>query len=136
MGGHVGYESWLERDHLMLLDHDPAVTGIASQPFWLFWMTEAGKTLSHAPDYFARRAIGPAVVVDCRPLGKIRPRDAAKFVATERACSLMGWEYRLVGAPDPCGSGTCDGWPATGIRVTGCWRSRPGCGRRLPPRRH
>jgi hypothetical protein len=29
---HVGYESWLERDHLMLLDHDPAVVGIASQP--------------------------------------------------------------------------------------------------------
>jgi hypothetical protein len=33
---HVGYESWLERDHLMLLDYDPDVVGIASQPFWLF----------------------------------------------------------------------------------------------------
>src|SRR4051812_28633615 len=32
---HVGYESWLERDHLMLLDFDPEVVGIASQPFWL-----------------------------------------------------------------------------------------------------
>jgi hypothetical protein len=27
----VGYESWLERDQLMLLDFDPAVVGIASQ---------------------------------------------------------------------------------------------------------
>ncbi|MER7312202.1 MULTISPECIES: hypothetical protein [Streptomyces] len=24
-GGHVGYQSWLERDHVMLLDFDPAV---------------------------------------------------------------------------------------------------------------
>lgn len=29
----VGYESWLERDRLLLLDFDPEVAGIASQPF-------------------------------------------------------------------------------------------------------
>ena len=29
IGGHVGFESWLERDHLMLLDFDSAVVGIA-----------------------------------------------------------------------------------------------------------
>src|SRR5664280_734784 len=52
----VGYEAWLERDHLMLLDHDPAVVGIASQPFWLFWQHD-GKLRSHAPDYFARRVV-------------------------------------------------------------------------------
>src|SRR5664280_2307171 len=74
---HVGYESWLERDRLMLLDHDPAVVGIASQPFWLFWQHD-GKLRSHAPDYFARRADGSAVVVDCQPLTRIKPRDAAR----------------------------------------------------------
>jgi hypothetical protein len=36
-GRHVGYESWLERDHVMLLDFDAAVVGVSSQPFWLFW---------------------------------------------------------------------------------------------------
>ena len=35
-GGHVGFESWMERDHVMALDFDPTVVGIASQPFWLF----------------------------------------------------------------------------------------------------
>ncbi|MCX5122118.1 hypothetical protein OG992_33730 [Micromonospora sp. NBC_00362] len=30
MGHHVGYEPWLERDHLMLLDFDPAVVAVAS----------------------------------------------------------------------------------------------------------
>ncbi len=100
-GGHVGFESWLERDHLILLDHDPAVVGVASQPFWLFWATADGKSRSHAPDYFARRADGSAVVVDCRPVERIKPRDAAKFDATRNACELVGWDYRLVGVPDP-----------------------------------
>jgi len=100
-GAHVGYESWLERDHLMLLDFDPAVAGIASQPFWLFWDDEAsGRRRSHAPDYFARLADGRGLVVDCRPVDRIKPRDAAAFAVTGRACELVGWEYRLVGAPE------------------------------------
>ncbi|WP_322751231.1 MULTISPECIES: TnsA-like heteromeric transposase endonuclease subunit [unclassified Frankia] len=97
---HVGYESWLERDHLMLLDFDPAVVGIASQPFWLSWVAPAGDAYRHVPDYFARRADGSAVVVDCRPPDRIGPRDAVKFEATRQACGLVGWEYRLVGAPE------------------------------------
>jgi putative transposase len=32
-GDHVGYESWLERDRLILLDFAPDVVGIVSQPF-------------------------------------------------------------------------------------------------------
>ena len=100
-GGHVGFESWMERDHVMALDFDPTVVGIASQPFWLSWRDEAGKLNSHAPDFFARRADGTSVVVDCRPVERRKPRDAAKFEATERACAMVGWNYRLVGAPDP-----------------------------------
>src|SRR5690242_4647410 len=34
---HVGDESWLERDQVMRLDWDQAMTGIASQPFRLRW---------------------------------------------------------------------------------------------------
>ncbi len=100
MGGHIGYESWLERDHVMLLDFDPSVVGVSSQPFWLFWASETGKGLSHAPDYFARREDGSAVVVDCRPVDRRRPRDWVKFEATQVACNQVGWHFRLVGAPD------------------------------------
>ena len=99
-GGHVGFESWLERDHLLHLDFDPSVVGIASQPFWLHWTAEAGTPVSHTPDFFARRSDGSAVVVDCRPVERRRPRDVAKFDATARACVLAGWEYRLLGAAD------------------------------------
>jgi len=78
-GQHVGYESWLERDHLMLLDHDPAVVAVGSQPFWLFWPVGEGKVRSHVPDYFARLADGSALVVDCRPVERIKPKDTAAF---------------------------------------------------------
>ncbi len=101
VGGHVGYESWLERDHLMLLDFDPAVVGVAAQPFWLMWAGEDGQTRWHAPDYFARLADGTAVVIDCRPTDRIKPRDAAAFEATRQAGGLVGWQYRLVGMPQP-----------------------------------
>jgi hypothetical protein len=100
-GRHVGYESWLERDQVMWLDWDQTVTGIASQPFRLWWTAREGKTRSHVPDYFAERAGGPALVVDCRPADRRPPRDLAAFEATRRACALAGWEYRLVGALDP-----------------------------------
>jgi hypothetical protein len=100
-GRHVGYESWLERDQVMLLDFDPAVVGISSQPFWLFWSGANGRPVSHAPDYFARRDDGAAVVIDCRPAERRRPRDVAKFEVTEAACAEVGWEFRLLGAPDP-----------------------------------
>ncbi|MBT8227488.1 MAG: TnsA-like heteromeric transposase endonuclease subunit [Dactylosporangium sp.] len=100
MGGHVGYESWLERGHLMLLDFDPAVVAVASQPFWLFWANEQGKVRSHAPDYFARLADGGARVVDCRPIERIRSADAVKFARTRTACEQFGWDYQVVGAVD------------------------------------
>ncbi|MEU4799693.1 hypothetical protein [Streptomyces sp. NPDC023327] len=41
--GHVGYESWLERDQVMLLDFDPSVVGISSQPFRLLRSAANGR---------------------------------------------------------------------------------------------
>lgn len=105
MGGHVGYESWLERDHLLALDFDVSITAVASQPFWLSWSDETGQRVKHAPDFFARRADGSALVVDCRPAERRPQRDVAKFDATAVACEALGWEYRLVGATDPIVTG-------------------------------
>ncbi len=44
-GLHVGSESWLERD-LMLLDFDPTVIAIGSQPFWLRWSEGSGRPVA------------------------------------------------------------------------------------------
>jgi hypothetical protein len=98
---HVGFESWLERDHLMLMDFDPEVTAVASQPFWLHWRDGDDKGRRHVPDYFARRRDGSAVVVDVRPDDRIPPRDAETFAVTAAACESAGWDYRRSGDLDP-----------------------------------
>jgi hypothetical protein len=100
-GSHVGFESWLERDHLMLMDFGPEVSAVASQPFWLHWRDGDDKGRRHAPDYFARRRDGSAVVVDVRPDDRIPPRDAETFAVTAAACELAGWGYRRSGDLDP-----------------------------------
>jgi hypothetical protein len=99
-GRHVGYESWLERDHLMLLDFDPAVTAVASQPFWLHWH-DGRRSRRHAPDFFARLAGGTGVVIDVRADDRIEPRDAEAFEVTASACGAAGWQFRRVGTVDP-----------------------------------
>jgi hypothetical protein len=97
---HVGYESWLERDHLMLLDFDPVVTALGSQPFWLHWK-DGRRSRRHAPDFFARLADGTGVVIDVRADDRIGPEDAEAFEATARACAAAGWEFHRVGLVDP-----------------------------------
>jgi hypothetical protein len=99
-GRHVGHESWLERDHAMMLDFDPQVVAFSSQPFWLSW-TGAGKARRHAPDYFARLADGTAMVVDVRADDQIPARDAEVFEMTARACESVGWGYRRAGVLNP-----------------------------------
>lgn len=97
-GEHVGYESWLERDHVMLMDFDPSVLAVASQPFWLSWH-DGRRLRRHAPDFFARRSDGTVVVVDVRPDDRIPQRDAETFAVTEQACARVGWDFARVGVP-------------------------------------
>ncbi|WP_127357126.1 TnsA-like heteromeric transposase endonuclease subunit [Actinacidiphila soli] len=97
-GQHVGFESWLERDRLLLMDFDPQVTGVASQPFWLHWH-DGERERRHAPDYFVRRADGSAVVVDVRADERIEPKDAQAFEVTRLACAQAGWGFERVGTP-------------------------------------
>ena len=99
-GEHVGFESWLERDVVMMLDADPDVVAVASQPFWLAW-PGGRRTIRHAPDFFARRSDGRAVVIDVRADDRIEPEDAVKFEVTAKACAAVGWEYQRIGALAP-----------------------------------
>ncbi|MGH3815209.1 MAG: TnsA-like heteromeric transposase endonuclease subunit, partial [Pseudonocardiaceae bacterium] len=120
-GRHVGHESWLERDHAMLLDFDAEIAGFSSQPFGLSWL-DGTRQRGHVPDYFARRADGTALVVDVRADERVEPDDAEVFAVTEAACAEVGWEFRRVGALDPVVVGN--------VR----WLSRyrhPRCGQRV-----
>ncbi|WP_432171141.1 TnsA-like heteromeric transposase endonuclease subunit [Streptomyces sp. 1222.5] len=97
---HVGYESWLERDQLILMDRDPQVVGIASQPFWLHWH-DGTRRRRHAPDFFVRLADGRGRVVDVRADDRVDDATAESFEATELACRAVGWEFTRAGTPDP-----------------------------------
>lgn len=96
----LGYESRLEEANLMLIDQQPEVRGLATQPFWLHWQDEAGKRRSHAPDAFVRYADGTGCVVDVRTRGRVA-RDSWRFETTAEACADIGWKYLLLSEPDP-----------------------------------
>jgi hypothetical protein len=95
LGRQVGFESWVERDHLVALDFDASVVDIVSQPFWLLWTPEQGKPRRHAPDFLVRSADGAVLVLDSRPLELIEDRDREAFDMTGRACGELGWRYAV-----------------------------------------
>ena len=98
---HVVYESWLERHHIVEADRDVRVTGISGQPFQLTW-PEGKKQMRHVPDLFSRMLEGAGVVTDCRPADKMEDKDFRhKAAVTAAACRIIGWDYRVVGEPDP-----------------------------------
>lgn len=85
----------------MLLDFDPGVVGIASQPFRLSWRDADGARRRHVPDYFARLADGSGLVVDVRADDRIGERDEAAFEVTRQVCEQVGWRFRRVGSVGP-----------------------------------
>lgn len=95
MGRLVGFESWVERDHLVALDFDASVVEIVSQPFWLYWTPVGGKRRRHAPDFLVRRADGAVMVLDSRSGQLIGERDREAFAVTGRACTAVGWRYAV-----------------------------------------
>lgn len=95
MAALVGFESWVERDHLVALDFDASVVGIVSQPFWLCWTAAGGQRRRHPPDFLVRRADGAVMVLDSRPAHLIGERDRAAFAVTGRACAELGWRYAV-----------------------------------------
>lgn len=92
--------TWLERDRLILLDHDPQVVAVASQPFWLHWHDGTRKR-RHAPDHFARLSDGGARIVDARAADEMDEATREAFDATRHACRAVGREFEWAGRPEP-----------------------------------
>jgi hypothetical protein len=98
---HVLYESWLERHHVIEADRDARVVAITGQPFELTWSAGSKKQARHVPDLLCGMLGGQVVVTDCRPVSKADEKFRRKAAVTAAACSHIGWNYRLVGEPDP-----------------------------------
>lgn len=95
----LGYESHLEALWLRLLDFDPAITAIATQPFEISGRDTDG-TWNHVPDIYTRRADGHVEVIDVKnPLQLGKPSVVRQAERTRIMCEALGWGYRMVGEP-------------------------------------
>ncbi|GAA1264567.1 TnsA-like heteromeric transposase endonuclease subunit [Saccharothrix xinjiangensis] len=97
----VGYESWLESKWMTLLDFDPDVTAFVGQPL-TFDGVDTDGPWTHTPDLFARRVDGSVLLLDVKNPGKLDHLDVQRQARrTRAACRELGWDYGLVGEPDP-----------------------------------
>ncbi|MFJ3600827.1 MULTISPECIES: TnsA-like heteromeric transposase endonuclease subunit [unclassified Streptomyces] len=93
-GRHVAAGPNAMRTQLMVLDHDPGVTGLAGRPVRLLWHDRRGKARSWVPQLFARYRDGTALLADCPghpDAGGERAVTAAEAVS--QACAEVGWAY-------------------------------------------
>jgi hypothetical protein len=98
---HVLYESWLARHYIIEADRDSRVTGVSGQPFALTWPSGKRRDAVHFPDLFCRSVDGGGIVTDCCPVERSDDEFRYKCAVTAAACQVVGWEFRLVGEPDP-----------------------------------
>lgn len=101
MCAQVGYESRLEYANLLLIDFDPRVEWILSQPF-LLEGDDRGTSRRHIPDYLLGHADGSVCVVDVKPAQKLSvPKVRDSLGWSRRVIEKHGWEYRVLSEPDP-----------------------------------
>ena len=100
MNGHVVYESRLELARIMLADFDPAVTGLAAQPFQLTG-PDGGRDRRHVPDLLLVSGDGAVTVVDVKAASRLRdPQVRAQFSWTRAVAAARGWGFEVWSGAD------------------------------------
>ena len=95
----VGYESRLELARLTMLDFDPTVKRIASQPFHLR-ATVDGKRLKRTPDYLALTTDGP-LAIDVKRRDELEKPEVKELLEHTRSLvEARGWRYEIACEPD------------------------------------
>ena len=100
MSGHVVYESRLELARIMLADFDPAVAGLAAQPF-LLTGPDGGRDRRHVPDLLLAGGDGAVTVVDVKAASRLRdPEVRAQFSWTRAVAASRGWGFEAWSGAD------------------------------------
>lgn len=94
------YGSAAMRLHVMLLDRDPRVSGLAARPLELRWREPSG-VRAHAPQLMLRLAGGQGVLADCTGRGKLSRRQRVLAAVVKVICTAAGWQYWVLGPVDP-----------------------------------
>ncbi|MGK2879245.1 MAG: TnsA-like heteromeric transposase endonuclease subunit [Mycobacterium sp.] len=92
-GEHLDLESGLEHDLVRMVDRDPAVTWIVSQPCLLEW--GRGRAVRrHVADLLTTDSDGEVCLWDAKaPTGASSDAFAEVRAITEAACAEVGWRY-------------------------------------------
>lgn len=91
MGAPVGYESRLEYANLLLVDFDPQVRWILSQPF-LLEGDDRGTARRHVPDFLIAQADKSVCVIDVKPVEKLsQPKVRDSLDWSRRVIEAHGW---------------------------------------------
>lgn len=96
----VHYGSAAMRLHVMLLDRDPRVSGLAARPLELRWHVPSG-VRAHAPQLMLRLADGQGVLADCTARGELSRRQRSVAAVVGEICTAAGWRYWVLGPVDP-----------------------------------
>jgi hypothetical protein len=100
MGRHIAYESRLELARIMLADFDPAVSGLAAQPFELTGR-DGGAGRRHVPDLLLVTSDGAVTVVDVKARARLQdPKVRAQFAWTRRLARCRGWGFEAWSGAD------------------------------------
>lgn len=96
---HYGFAAM--RLHVMLLDRDPCVSGLAARPLVLRWHVPSG-VWADAPQLMLRLADGQGVLADCTARGELsRCQRSVAAVVGEICTAAAGWRYWVLGPVDP-----------------------------------
>ncbi|WP_171059366.1 TnsA-like heteromeric transposase endonuclease subunit [Arthrobacter crystallopoietes] len=89
----VWYESMLELQCLMQLEHAGDLAGISTQPMCFV----GPNRFRHYPDFFYRRSSDQTgVVVDVRARERMDEPTRARYGLTAALCRSIGWEYEVM----------------------------------------
>jgi hypothetical protein len=125
----VHYGSAAMRLHVMLLDRDPRICGLATRPLELRWHVSSG-VRSHAPQLMFRLADGQGGLADCTGRSELSRHQRSLAAAVGEICAAVGWRYWVLGPVDPIyrrnvtlaggiPTPAASRWPVTGCRTTG-----------------
>lgn len=94
------YESQLEHDFLLLLDHDPNCIDLQTQPIKLTYTTTAGKNVPFYPDCWAIFKDKREFLFDIATETKMQKRSEDKnwdlrIEAIQEFCKKMRWTYQV-----------------------------------------
>lgn len=92
-GREHAFESLAEQGVLRQIDMSQPFD-VVTQPFWLSWH-DGSKPRRHCPNFLVRERHG-TTLVNVRPEGLMRDKDAEQFAALSAVAARLGWRHVVV----------------------------------------